>query len=101
MTVTRAAIARVEARIDNLLTTADRFDRPGGSRTLARRARDKAAGMETALRLLIAPAFVCPCDDGPGQCMNDVPHTAPRGCEHHSTSGVPDRHDKPGRGDGE
>lgn len=49
-----AAIERVQTRIDNLLTTADRFDHPGGSRALARRARDKAAGMETALRLLAA-----------------------------------------------
>jgi hypothetical protein len=50
-----AAVERVQARIDNLLTTADRFDHPGGSRALARRARDKAAGMETALRLLSTP----------------------------------------------
>lgn len=45
-------ILRVQDRIDNLHTVADRFDHPGGSRALARRARDKAAGMETALRLL-------------------------------------------------
>lgn len=42
----------VRQRIDNLLTVADRFDHPGGSRRLAQRARDKASGMETALRLL-------------------------------------------------
>lgn len=45
-------IKRVQERIDNLLTVAERFDHPGGSKHLARRARDKAAGMETALRLL-------------------------------------------------
>ena len=47
-----AAVERVRERIDNLLSMADRFDHPGGSRRLAQRARDKAAGMETALRLL-------------------------------------------------
>lgn len=45
-------VQRVQERIDNLLSVADRFDHPGGSRRLAQRARDKAAGMETALRLL-------------------------------------------------
>lgn len=43
---------QVQDRIDNLLTVADRFDHQGGSRALARRARDKAAGMETALRIM-------------------------------------------------
>lgn len=47
-----ADVERVEARIDNLRNVADRFDHPGGSRRLAQRARDKADGMETALRLL-------------------------------------------------
>lgn len=46
------AVARVEGRIDNLRNVADRFDHSGGSRRLAQRARDKADGMETALRLL-------------------------------------------------
>ncbi|MBA2952148.1 hypothetical protein GON03_19210 [Nocardioides sp. MAH-18] len=48
-------IERVQERIDNLLSVADRFDHPGGSRRLAQRARDKAAGMEAALRLLGVP----------------------------------------------
>lgn len=43
---------KVQARIDELHNVADRFDHSGGSRRLAQRARDKAAGMETALRLL-------------------------------------------------
>lgn len=45
--------------------------------------------------------FACPSATGPGPCMNQTPHTAPRGCVHHSTSGVPDRHDRPDRGDHE
>lgn len=48
-------VALVQERIDNLLSVADRFDHPGGSRRLAQRARDKADGMETALRLLGVP----------------------------------------------
>lgn len=39
-------------------------------------------------------AWSCPNEDGPGPCKNDAPHDAPRGCVHHSTSGVPDRHEK-------
>lgn len=50
---------------------------------------------------MTAPTFVCPSTTGPGSCMNTSPHTAPRDCVHHSTSGIPDRHDKPGRGDHE
>lgn len=46
-------------------------------------------------------AFICPSADGPGPCKNEADHVAPRGCVHWSTSGIPDRHDKPGRGDGE
>ena len=35
-------------------------------------------------------------------CLNfDRQHNAPNGCVRHGTSGVPDRHDRPGRGDGE
>lgn len=41
----------------------------------------------------------CPSEDGPGPCHNHDEHQAPRGCVHHSTSGVPDRHDQPDRGD--
>lgn len=41
----------------------------------------------------------CPSTTGPGPCLNPVEHQAPRGCVHHSTSGVPDRHDQPDRGD--
>lgn len=48
-------VESIQERIDNLLTVSDRFDHPGGSKHLARRARDKAAGLETALRLLIPP----------------------------------------------
>lgn len=51
--------------------------------------------------VLMPTQFACPSVTGPGPCMNNVPHAAPRGCVHHSTSGVPDRHDKLGRGDGE
>lgn len=47
-----AAVEKVQARIDDLRNVADRFDHSGGSRRLAQRARDKANGMETALRLL-------------------------------------------------
>ncbi|SFI85688.1 hypothetical protein SAMN05216561_11423 [Nocardioides psychrotolerans] len=43
----------------------------------------------------------CTDDRGPGPCHNPTPHDAPKGCVHHSTSGVPDRHDRPGRGDSE
>lgn len=46
----------VEERIDNLRNVADRFDHQGGSRRLAQRARDKADGMETALRLVGSPS---------------------------------------------
>lgn len=56
--------ALVRARIENLHLVADRFEHPGGSRVLARRARDKAAGMETALRILAsslpAELTICP-----------------------------------------
>ncbi|GAA4123305.1 hypothetical protein GCM10022215_29880 [Nocardioides fonticola] len=38
--------------------------------------------------------FACPSATGPGPCLNTTPHDAPRGCVHHSTSGVPDRHQK-------
>lgn len=43
----------------------------------------------------------CVSTAGPGPCLNQAPHDAPKGCVHHSTSGVPDRHDQPGRGDHE
>lgn len=45
--------------------------------------------------------FVCTNPDGPGPCRNTTEHAAPKGCVHHSTSGVPDRHDRPDRGDHE
>lgn len=48
---------------------------------------------------MITP-FVCPSIEGPGDCKNTTAHTWPKGCVHWSTSGVPDRHDQPGRGDG-
>ena len=51
---------------------------------------------------VITGSFVCLSVAGPGPCMNKVPHhEPPKNCVHWSTSGVPDRHDKPGRGDGE
>lgn len=46
-----------------------------------------------------ASLFVCPSTTGPGDCKNHDVHEAPHGCVHHSTSGVPDRHDKPRKHD--
>lgn len=43
--------------------------------------------------------FTCGSLEGPGPCLNERAHVAPRGCVHHSTSGVPDRHDLIDRGD--
>lgn len=45
---------------------------------------------------MTAEAWCCP---NPWDCHNHTPHDAPAGCVHYSTSGVPDRHDQPDRGD--
>lgn len=37
--------------------------------------------------------WACPSTDGPGDCLNAAPHTAPRGCVH-AASWCPDRHDR-------
>jgi hypothetical protein len=47
-------------------------------------------------------AVVCTHLLGTLPCTNDEPHKGEGlGCTHDSGSWVPDRHDKPGRGDGE
>lgn len=44
----------IEDRIERLEDVAERWDVPGGSRALARRARDKAEGLRVAQRILAA-----------------------------------------------
>lgn len=68
---------RVQARIDNLHTIADRFDHPGGSRALARRARDKADGMQTALWILRGPPLAQVWAEGHRNCGCDRPGGTP------------------------
>lgn len=58
-----------------------------------------AAGIFTRLEVYHSPAGSCSHELGGLPCVNSQPHAGPgRGCIHHSTSGVPDRHDT-GRGE--
>lgn len=57
------AVAQIEERIERLEEVADRWNRPGGSRALARRAEDKAEGLRTALRILTANGVGAPRQD--------------------------------------
>lgn len=51
-----AAVARIDEHIERLDEVADRWDRPGGSPALARRARDKADGLRVARRIVAEEA---------------------------------------------
>ncbi len=68
-----SAVETVRGRIDNLHNIADQYDHQGGSRRLAQRARDKAEGMATALRLLAPQAPQEPQRDTSGWTINGRP----------------------------
>lgn len=55
----REAALAIEERIERLEEVAERWDVPGGSRRLARRARDKADGLRVARRILADARCAC------------------------------------------